>query len=163
MDKRSKFVRDELAAAVALHNDYAAALACDEGAEPPLALALDAIEHAADGVHVSPDVLGRAVRLCESLRLLEDGTHARLDVREPRTALEELVAAACAYRRLEEGRPVAAQHLALLGGVGPSAVRMAIKDGPLERATKRAAGADEADKRVYVTAASARDWVAQRR
>lgn len=160
----SKFVAAEVSAAEALYDSYGDALGLDEDAieESPLAQALAAIERASEGGDVRADVLGRAVRLCESLHLLEDGTWARLDVREPRTALEAVVAAACARRRIEIGRPVAAQHLALLGGVGPSAVRMAIKDGPLERAARADTGATDDDKRVYVTASSSRAWLEDR-
>lgn len=156
----SKFVETELGRAKVRAEAYCEALLGVKGTievteESPLFVALTTLEAYAAGDETQK--LEPALKLLVRLGMLPDVALDELDIRDPQGALEEMAACAVTRRRLRLGRDVVAQHLALLGGVGSSAVRMALKDGPLERGE-----APEEDRRAYVSAASAKVWLGQR-
>lgn len=161
-----KFVRAELKRAATRGALYCSAILGEEAslvpvAECPLEQALEAVAAHAGGKDENGRRLDSALKLLVELDMLPGTVVRELDIREPEGIFEEAAAVALVRRRLRRGWPVAAQHLALLGNVGASAVRMAIKDGPLVRAVREGVIAED-DRRVYVTAESATDWLKAR-
>lgn len=153
-------VEQEMERATARAREYYAALtgqriAIEPATTSPLGVALETLREGARGREVSG--LVEALDLLARLGALPEDTVETLDVRDPRGPVEVAAARACTWERLRRGLPVVSVHLARLGYVGSSAIRMAVKAGKLE-----CAAPVEGDARQYLTAASAAEWLYQR-
>lgn len=154
-------VQHEIEHAVRRAREYYTALtgepaaAIDDKGESPLRAALTAVREASKGREVK-DLFG-ALELLERLGIVPEQTAELLDVKDPRGPVEVAAARAVTWERMRQGMPVVSVHLARLGYVGPSAIRMAAKEGRLAYAD-----AVDGDPRSYLTAESAAEWLYQR-